>query len=125
MLTLSDRAALTIGALVGAAGWIVITHISGRREAWDSEYYFAILLPGLAVLISWLGFLAPKGAWRWAFAPFAAQAVVAFAMNPTGGLLPLGLIVFAVFGIVCLVPAVLAAYFRRWFDRHMDSQARP
>ena len=125
MLTLSDRAALAIGAVMGAAGWIVITYVSGRREAWDSEYYFAILLPGLAVLIAWLGFLAPKRAWRWAFVPFAAQALVAVAMNPTGGLLPLGLIVFAVFGIVCLVPAVLAAYFRRWFDRHMESQARP
>ena len=125
MLTVSDRAALAIGALMGAAGWIVITYVSGRREAWDSEYYFAILLPGLAVLIAWLGFLAPKRAWRWAFVPFAAQALVAVAMNPTGGLLPLGLIVFAVFGIVCLVPAVVAAYFRRWFDRHMESQARP
>ena len=125
MLTLSDRAALLIGAVTGAAGWVVITYISGRPEAWDSEYYFGILLPGLAVLVAWLGFLAPNGAWRWAFAPFAAQALVAFALNPTGDLLPLGLIVFAVLGIVCLVPAVLAAYFRRWYDRRMGSQAEP
>jgi hypothetical protein len=125
MLTLSGRAAALTGAIVGALGWIVISYISGRREAWDSEYYFAILLPGLAVLVAWLGFLAPRRAWRWAFVPFAAQALVAFAMNPTGSLMPLGLIVFGVFGIVCLVPAVLAAYFRRWYDRHMESQARP
>lgn len=125
MLTLSGRAAALTGAIVGALGWIVISYISGRREAWDSEYYFAILLPGLAVLVAWLGFLSPRGAWRWAFVPFAAQALVALAMNPTGGLLPLGLIVFAVFGIVCLVPAVVASWFRRWYDRHMASQARP
>ena len=125
MLTLSGRAAATVAAVVGAAGWLVITYTSGRSEAWDSEHYFAILLPGLAVLVAWLGFLSPKGAWRWAFVPFAAQALVAIATNPTGGLLPLGLIVFAVFGIVCVVPAVVAAWFRRWFDRHMESQRRP
>ena len=45
------------------------------------------------------------------------QAVVAFVQNPTANLLPLGLIVFAMFGVICLVPTLVGAWFRRWYDR--------
>ena len=117
MITISERTAFVVAAVAGAVGWAAISATTGRREAWDSEAYFGLFLPGLAILIAWLAFLAPRGAWRWAFVPFGAQAVVAFVQNPTGGLLPLGLIVFAIFGAVCLVPALVAAWFRRWYDR--------
>ena len=117
MITISARTAFLAAAVAGAGGWAAISVATGRREAWDSEAYFGLFLPALAILIAWLGFLSPRGAWRWAFVPFGAQAVVAFIQNPTGGLLPLGLIVFAVFGAVCLVPALVAAWFRRWYDR--------
>ena len=117
MITISQRTAFLVAAVAGAVGWAAIGAATGRREAWDSEAYFGLFLPGIAILIAWLGFLAPRGAWLWAFGPFAAQAIVAFVQSPTGGLLPLGLIVFAVFGAVCLVPALVAAWFRRWYDR--------
>ena len=48
---------------------------------------------------------------------FAAQAVVAFVQNPTANLLPIGLLVFAFYGAVCLVPALAGARLRRWIDR--------
>ncbi len=106
-----------LAAVAGAVGWVAISASSGQREAWDSELYFGLFLPGIAILVAWLGFLSPRGAWRWAFVPFAAQALVAFVQNPTGGLLPLGLIVFAVLGVVCLVPAIVGGWFRRWYER--------
>lgn len=117
MISLPPRTAFLLAAVAGAVGWIAITATSGRREAWDSELYFGLFLPGIAILVAWLGFLSPRGAWRWAFVPFAAQALIALVQDPAGGLLPLGLIVFAVFGAVCLVPAVVGAWFRRWYDR--------
>jgi hypothetical protein len=43
--------------------------------------------------------------------------VVAFVQDPTANLLPLGLVVFAFFGFVCLLPARLGAAVRRWVDR--------
>ena len=112
--TLTDRAAYTIAALAGAIGWIVISLLSGRREAWDSEVYFGLFLPLIAVLVAWLGYLAPRRAWRWAFVPVGGQALAAFIQNPTANLMPLGLIVFAVFGAVCVVPALMGAAMRRW-----------
>ena len=123
-MNLSDRSAYLVAAVAGAAGWLAISSGTDRREAWDSEWYFGLFLPAIAVVVAWLGFLAPRGAWRWAFVPFGAQAVAAFAQNPTGSFMPLGLIVFAVFGVVCLVPALVAAAFRRWFDRQNQPQVR-
>lgn len=117
MITISERTAFLLAAVAGAVGWVAITTTSGRREAWDSEAYFGLFLPGIATLVAWLAFLAPRGAWRWAFVPFIAQAIMAFVQNPSGGLMPLGLIVFAILGAVCLVPALVAAWFRRWYDR--------
>jgi hypothetical protein len=112
--TLTDRAAYTMTAVAGALGWIVITSASGRREAWDAEEYFGLFLPLIATIIAWVGFLAPRRAWRWAFVPFAAQALVAFVWTPTANLLPLGLIVFAVLGLLCIVPALVGSAMRRW-----------
>jgi hypothetical protein len=112
--TLSDRSAYAITAVAGAMGWIVISSLTGRREAWDAEEYFGLFLPLIATIIAWVAFLAPTRAWRWAFVPFAAQAVVAFVQNPTANLLPAGLIVFGVFGLICVVPALVGAAMRRW-----------
>ena len=117
MIRLSDRTAFIIAAVAGGLGWLVISTTTGRREAWDSEAYFGLFLPAISILTAWLGFLAPVRAWRWAFVPFGAQAVVAFLQNPTANLLPLGLIVFAMFGVICLVPTLVGAWFRRWYDR--------
>lgn len=112
--TLTDRAAFAIAALAGGVGWIVISLLSGRREAWDSEVYFGLFLPLIAVLIAWLGYLAPRRAWRWAFAPFGGQALAAFIQNPTANMMPLGLLVFAILGLVCVVPALMGSAMRRW-----------
>ena len=98
-----------VAALVGAATWGYIAAVGGRREAWDSDLYFTVALPLVGLSAGVLGFLVPDRPWRWAFVPFGAQAVVAFVQNPTANLLPLGLIVFALFGTACLIPAYIGA----------------
>ena len=109
--------AYTIAALVGAVGWVTISRVAHRREAWDSELYFSWFLPSAALVVAGLAFFAPQRSWRWAFVPFAAQAVVAFVQNPSASLLPLGLIVFAFYGALCLVPAWVGAGVRRRLER--------
>ncbi len=73
-------------------------------------------LPSLALIVAALAFFSPDRNWRWAFAPFAAQAVVAFALNPSGSLMPLGLIIFGIYGAFCLLPAWAGAAMRRRVD---------
>ncbi len=105
----AERSAYAVAAVVGAATWLVVSTIGGRREAWDSELYFSVALPAIGALTALLGFLLPHRPWRWAFVPFGGQALVALLQNPTGGLLPLGLIVFGFFGVACLIPAYVGA----------------
>jgi len=111
--TLSPKIAYAVAALVGAAGWILIGQATHRTEAWDSELYFSWFLPSLALIVAALGFFAPERFWRWAFVPFVAQALVAFVQNPGANLLPLGLVVFAFYGTICLLPAWAGAGIRR------------
>jgi hypothetical protein len=116
MTTLPARLAYVIAAAAGAVGWLGISQLTHRREAWDSDLYFSWFLPSVALVVAGLAFFAPRRSWRWAFIPFAAQAVVAFAQNPGANLLPLGLLVFAFYGAVCLVPAWIGAALRRRLD---------
>jgi hypothetical protein len=109
--------AYAVAAAVGAIGWVAIGQLTNRREAWDSEAYFAWFLPSLALTVAVLAFIVPERPWRWALVPFGAQAVVAFVQNPTANLLPLGLIVFAFFALLCLIPAWCGAAARRLLDR--------
>jgi hypothetical protein len=109
------KIAYTVAALAGAAGWAGVSLFTGRREAWDSELYFTVLLPATAAVAAVLGFAVPQRTWRWAMTPYAAQAVVAFVQNPMAGLLPIGLVVFAVFGALCLLPAWAGGALRRRF----------
>jgi hypothetical protein len=102
-----------IAAAAGVIGWLGISQLTHHREAWDSDLYFSWFLPCLAIIVAGLGFFAPHRAWRWGFMPFAAQAVVEFLQNPGANLLPLGLVVFAFYGAVCSVPAMLGAALRR------------
>ncbi len=116
MTTLPPKLAYTIAAAAGAVGWVAISQVTGRREAWDSELYFSWFLPSIAIIVGALACFAPERAWRWAFVPFAAQAVVAFVQNPTANLLPMGLLVFAFYGAVCLIPVKIGTAIRRRLD---------
>ena len=117
MTTLHPRWAYAIAAAAGAVGWVAISMLTGRREAWDSELYFTWFLPSLALVVAALAFFAMDRAWRWAFVAFGAQAIMAFVQNPTANLLPMGLVVFAFYGAICLLPVRVGAGLRRRLER--------
>jgi len=98
---------VTLG--VGAVTWIVVAMAGGRREAWDSELYFVFVMPVIALTAGIVSYKVPVRTWRWAMFPFAAQALVMVVQEPMGNMLPLGLIMFFIFGAMCLIPARLGA----------------
>jgi peptidoglycan/LPS O-acetylase OafA/YrhL len=107
----SERAAYAVALGGGALLWIVTAKIAGRTEAWDAPMYWTITYPLAIVLAGLLGFLVPRRAWRWGLAVFLAQPVV-LAVSASGfGLMPLGLILFAVLSLPAVGLAALAARF--------------
>jgi peptidoglycan/LPS O-acetylase OafA/YrhL len=107
-----DKLPLILSLMAGACGWLALAIPSGR-EAWDTSSYFTMFVPALVLFAGALGFLVPRRAWRWGLALFAGQAAAAVVLNPTGGLLPLGLIVFGFLSVPAVISATLGAFISR------------
>jgi hypothetical protein len=109
--------ATIVAAAVGACTWWYVAAVTHRREAWDADLYFTMAFPVIAIVAVVLAFLYPWKPWRWAMIPFGAQAVAGFVKDPTANLLPLGLIMFAILGGLCAIPAAFVARLRVRFFR--------
>lgn len=99
-----------VAVVSGILVWVVVSAVSGRREAWDSEWYFLIGIPVVCVVSVGLGFVEPRRPWRWGVAPLVAQAVWMLVTQEPGNLLPLGLVVFGVLAIPSVMKAWLGAF---------------
>lgn len=106
-----EKGAYAAAIAGGALLWIATAALSGRTEAWDAPLYWKAAYPLALVLAAVLGYLQPRQPWRWALAVFLAQpAVLAFSASGFG-LLPLGLILFAVLALPAVALAGIAARF--------------
>ncbi len=104
---------LYLAALAGGiAVWAVVSDVSGKREAWDSEWYFLIGMPAVCLLSAILGFIEPKNSWRWGVVPLAGQLAWMVLTQGVGNLLPLGVIVFGILAIPSVATALLGAFIR-------------
>ncbi|MBI5242197.1 MAG: hypothetical protein HY922_00780 [Elusimicrobia bacterium] len=108
----AQRLPYGLAAAAGAAVWLCIALLSGRREAWDSGLYWTCGMPVLMAASGWLGWKFPAHPWRWPLTAFAAQALVLFVMKPGGNLLPLGLIAFLVLSLPCVLAAWIGSMIR-------------
>jgi peptidoglycan/LPS O-acetylase OafA/YrhL len=99
-----------IAVIVGALLWVLAAVLSGRREPWDSPYYWSIAYPAAIFVAGCIGFFFPHGSWRWAFALFGAQFVAMCILNgEVGNLWPLGLALFALLATPAALAATLAS----------------
>lgn len=98
-----------IALLSGIAVWVVITALSGRREAWDSELYFTYGIPSLCLVAWLLSYLAPNNPWRWGMIPLVGQALWLFAVQGLGNLWVLGIVMFGIYAVPSIVAARLGA----------------
>ena len=108
-------AALAAGALL----WLGTATVSGRREAWDSPLYWSAAYPLCIVIAASFAYLAPEKPARWAFSVMLVQPIVMmFGSGGDFGLLPLGLILFAILALPAFAAAKVAASIRlRSLDR--------
>ena len=97
----------------GAALWAALVHVSGKREAWDSEIYFRIGLPVCYAVSGIFGFVEPHHSWRWGALPFVGQFMWMIVSAGVGSLMPLGAIAMGVFALPGVLLAILGAALAR------------
>ena len=98
--------ALVTGILV----WAAVSNATGRREAWDSQWYFLVSIPAVCIVSAVLGFVEPRGAWRWGVVPLVGQfSWMLFTQGP-GNLLPLGVVMFGVLSVPSIITARIGAF---------------
>jgi len=97
---------LAFACCVGALLWVLAAVLSGRREPWDSTFYWGIAYPVAILVAGCLGFFFPERPWRWACALFGGQFTAMLIVNgELGNLWPHGLALFTVLA----APAALVA----------------
>lgn len=102
----ADSRFYVIGLVGGALLWLITMAVTGRNEAWDSPVYWTVTYPLCIALAGFLAYQQPVRPWRWALAIMLVQPVtMALTSGSSFGLLPLGLVVFAILAL----PAMLAA----------------
>ena len=98
--------ALVTGILV----WAAVSNATGRREAWDSQWYFLISVPVVSIVSAVLGFVEPRKPWRWGVVPLVGQfSWMLFTQGP-GNLLPLGVVMFGVLSVPSIITARIGAF---------------
>lgn len=108
----TTRSAYGAAIAGGAVLWFATVGISGKTEAWDSPLYWAIAYPLAIGLAGGLGYWVPQRPWRWGLAVMLVQAVALAAASSSFGLLPLGLILFAVLALPAIGLAQVTARIR-------------
>ena len=91
--------------------WIVISAVSGIKEAWDSSWYFSLGYPLICAVSLVLGYFTPVRTRRWGVAPFVGQFAWLLLSQGPGNLLPLGIIAFGVISLPAIIAAKVGVYF--------------
>ncbi|MGH6948999.1 MAG: hypothetical protein ACREDZ_16845 [Kiloniellales bacterium] len=113
----SRQAIVVSGLVAGAVIWLFIAALSGRAEAWDSPLYAPIGLPLLVLAAGVLGYLFRGRPFTVAFSISYGQALALLICVQVGSLLPLGLVLFAIFALPLVPFAALGGWLGRRGDR--------
>lgn len=110
--TLPAGPAYVVAAVGGTVLWLATAAVSGRSEAWDAPLYWTAAYPLAVVLAALLGALSPLRAWRWGLTIMLVQALTLAVTAADFGLLPMGLVVFALLALPLVGASLLAAALR-------------
>jgi hypothetical protein len=99
--------ALSTGA--GFLACLLVTAVSGRKEAWDSTLYFVAAIPAMCVAILALSCAWPVKAWRWVFAMAVGQSIALLMGGGSLSLWPLAIVAMTVLSLPQLAVAIVTS----------------
>lgn len=97
-----------VSFIAGLAICLLITMISGRKEAWDAPAYFSIGVPVMCVVIFAVSHRFPQRTWRWALSMAVGQSVAIVMGGGSASLWPLAIIAMTVVSLPQFVVAMIA-----------------
>jgi len=100
-----------LSALAGFVVCFAVSLITGRKEAWDSSYYFFIGLPLMCVLIFAISYRWPEKTWRWAFSMAVGQALAMAIAGNSLSLWPLSIIAMTMCSLPQFITGLVASKF--------------
>ena len=105
----SDIVAVAVAVVAGVLSWDLVRLLGEKREAWDDPDYWVIAFPLMLFTALLLGFAFRDRPWRWVAAMIGAQAAWALLLSVIAdgapNLFPLGLLMFALLALPCLLAA--------------------
>ena len=110
---------IDLGFFLGAAGaglaiWLAVSVASGSREVWESDSFYNVGFPCMALVSGIAGFLRPKRPWVWGIATMTLQPIALYwGHNPFHGEFgAIGLFFFAAYAVALAFCAVGGAALR-------------
>lgn len=88
---------------------LVVSMVTGRKEAWDSPVYFSVGIPVMCVLMFAIGYGFPGRAWRWTLSMAVGQTVAMLSAGNSLSLWPLSLVAMTVLSVPQLVAGSIAS----------------
>jgi NAD/NADP transhydrogenase beta subunit len=111
---LERRGVILASVVAGVVLELAIQLVSGRREAWDSQAYWAIGVPAVLVVAAVIGFLSRGRAWVWTFLIVPGQVTAMMARSgEIGTLWPLTAALSSLLSVPFVAAAFLGSRFRR------------
>jgi peptidoglycan/LPS O-acetylase OafA/YrhL len=105
----SDVVAVAVAVVAGVLGWDLVRLLGEKREAWDDPDYWLVAFPLMLFTAFLLGLAFRNRPWRWVAIMLGAQAVWALLLSVIAdsapNLFPLGLLMFALLALPCLLAA--------------------
>jgi hypothetical protein len=96
-------------AVAGLVVCLVISLVTGRKEAWDSEVYFSLGIPVMCAVMFAIGYRFPERAWRWTLCMAVGQAVTMLSAGNSLSLWPLSLVAMTVLSVPQFVVGSVAS----------------
>ena len=118
---LSRNVAALTALAVGFGACVVTAWMTGKREAWDTPLYLAVVMPAVTAFAGCAGWFRPQRAWLVAPSLLTGQFAALIATNPGGmNLWPLAL------GLLCVfhAPAFAVAMFGAWLRKRSTNVAQ-
>ncbi|MBI2427670.1 MAG: hypothetical protein HYV29_02540 [Ignavibacteriales bacterium] len=111
--TLKINTALALGGLIV---WVLISMMTNRREAWDSDLFWSLGVPLMLLMNVVAAFVDPSKVVLKGMLSVVLQPVAMIVMaGEIGSMFPLGLILFGFMGLFYSVGGAIGAFFKKQF----------